>query len=60
MIKTICKIVSLISLVVLVVPSCLYFVGKMELDAVKHIMTAATIFWFAAASMWMWNADSQT
>ncbi len=57
MIKLIAKIVSPITLVVLLVPSLLFVAGRMELDQVKLIMLVATIAWFITSSLWMWNND---
>jgi hypothetical protein len=52
---SILKIVSLLSLVVLVLPSVLFLAGRMELDTVKGIMIAASIVWFVSAAGWMWK-----
>jgi hypothetical protein len=48
-------IISVLSLVVLTVPSILFLAGRMELDTVKWVMLAATVVWFAAATPWMWK-----
>jgi len=48
-------VISVLSLVVLMVPSILFLAGRMELDTVKWIMLAATVVWFAAATPWMWK-----
>jgi hypothetical protein len=53
MLKLIAKIISIVALVALIIPSCLYFVGKMNLDHVKNIMFISTIVWFVTASIWM-------
>jgi hypothetical protein len=60
MIKLIAKIVSAIALMVLMAPSLLFLNGRMELDQVKWIMLIATIIWFVAASLWMWNDEPKT
>jgi hypothetical protein len=60
MIRLIAKIISLLALVVLTVPSCMYFMDKMSIDQVKNIMLIATIVWFVTASVWMWKNDSAT
>jgi hypothetical protein len=52
---TILIIVSWLSLVVLMLPSILFLAGRMELTAVKWVMLAATIIWFATATPWMWK-----
>lgn len=53
------KIVSLLSLVVLVLPSVLFLAGRMELDTVKSIMIAASIVWFVTAAGWMWKEPTE-
>jgi len=57
MTKRIAQIVSLVSLVVLVVPSVLFLAGRMELDRVKLVMLVATLIWFVATPMWMWERE---
>ena len=52
--KLIAKIVALISLLALTLPSVLYLAGRTSLDTVKPIMILATIVWFVSASYWMW------
>jgi hypothetical protein len=47
------KIVSLIALGAVIVPSLLYFAGAVGLDAVKWTALAGTIGWFFATPMWM-------
>jgi len=49
------KIVSVLSLVALMLPSILFLAGRMELLTVKWVMLLATIVWFAAATPWMWK-----
>ncbi len=57
--KLIAKIIALIALVVLTGPSILFLAGKMDLEQVKQVMLVATVFWFVAATCWMWKDDSQ-
>lgn len=52
---TLLKIVSLLSLVALILPSILFLAGRMELPTVKWVMLTATVVWFAAATPWMWK-----
>ena len=59
MIKTFAKPVSWLSLVVLILPSFLFLMGKIELDRVKWIMVLATVVWFVSASLWMWDGDTE-
>ena len=51
------KLISWISLVVLIAPAILFLTDHMELDQVKLIMLISTIIWFVTASMWMWKND---
>jgi len=60
MIRRIAKIISLLVLIALIAPSCMYFMGRMSLDQVKNIMLVSTIVWFVTASVWMWRNDSAT
>ncbi len=48
-------VISVLSLVVLMVPSILFLAGRMELDTVKWVMLAATVVWFVAAPPWLWK-----
>ncbi len=58
MIKRIAQIVSWSSLVVLIVPPVLFLVGKMtDLDRLKLWMLGATIVWFVASPLWMWERE---
>lgn len=47
------KIVSLITLSLVVLPCMLYFAGSIGLDVVKWAALAGTIGWFIATPMWM-------
>lgn len=49
----IAKIISLITLGLVVVPCFLFFAGAIGLDAVKWAALAGTIGWFAATPFWM-------
>jgi hypothetical protein len=51
------KIISWISLIVLIVPSILFLAGSMKLDQVKMVMLISTIVWFVSAAMWMWRKE---
>jgi hypothetical protein len=53
------KLISWISLIVLIAPSILFLGGKMELDQVKLIMLMATIVWFVSTPIWMWKEKTQ-
>ena len=55
--KRLAQIVSLASHVVLLVPSVLFLAGRMDLDRVKLVMLIATILWFVATPLWMWERE---
>jgi hypothetical protein len=60
--RSILKIISLLALIALTLPSVIFLAGKLELDRVKWLMLLATIVWFVTATGWMWKdngADSQ-
>lgn len=57
--RLILKIVSLLSLIALIVPSVLFLAGRMELDRVKWFMLLATIVWFVTATPIMWKDNGQ-
>ncbi len=48
-------VVALLSLVLLMLPSILFLMGRMGLDAVKCMMMGATILWFATGTPWLWK-----
>lgn len=47
------KIVSLVALAGVIVPSVFAFIGVMSLDAVKLVALIATVLWFVATPLWM-------
>ncbi len=49
------KIVSLSSIAAVAIPSLLYFVGLLPLEAVKWSALVGTAGWFLAAPIWMNN-----
>lgn len=51
--RTVARLVSLVSLVGTILPPVLFFTGHMDLDATKLWMLVATIAWFAATPVWM-------
>ena len=57
--RTIIKLIGYIGIVVLIVPSMLYLTGRMELEKVKTIMIVATIVWFGASAILVWNLDKK-
>ena len=57
--RSILKIISLLSLVALILPSIFFLAGRMELESVKLLMLVATIVWFVTATPWMWKDNNQ-
>ena len=49
----IAKIVSLITLTLVIVPCLLHLIGVIGLDAVKLTALIGTVGWFIATPMWM-------
>ena len=56
--RAILKIVSLLALIALTLPSILFLAGRLELDTVKWIMLVATIVWFVVVTPSMWKDNS--
>ena len=56
--KIIAQLASYLILVGLIVPSFLFFWGKMDLGQVKHWMLIATIGWFVVTPLWMGRKSS--
>ena len=57
--RPILKIVSLLSLIALILPSILFLAGRVELDQAKGYMLVATIVWFVTATPIMWKEQRQ-
>ncbi len=57
--RFIAKIVSIMALIAVILPSALFLAGRMELPMVKWIMLLATIVWFVSASTYMWNEETK-
>lgn len=57
MIKLIAKIISILSLILLLIPVLAFIVGNIGLDKMKFYMAIFTIVWFVTASMWMWKEN---
>ena len=56
--RAIIKIVSLMALIALTLPSILFLAGRTELGTVKWIMIIATIVWFVVVTPSMWKNNS--
>ncbi len=57
--KMTAKIIALISLIFVILPSILFLTGSMQLDTAKHAMFITMVIWFIFATIWMWNDNSQ-
>ena len=57
--SAILKIVSLLALIALTLPSILFLAGRLELNTVKWTMILATIVWFVVVTPSMWKNNSQ-
>jgi hypothetical protein len=57
--RFIAKIVSIVALIAVTLPSVLFLAGRMELPMVKWIMLLATIVWFVSASTYMWKEEAR-
>jgi hypothetical protein len=51
--KTVARLISLAALLGTIVPPVLFFVNRMNFDAMKWWMLVATIAWFVATPLWM-------
>ena len=51
--KTVARLVSLLSLVGTIAPPVLFFTGSMTLASMQSWMLGATIAWFLATPLWM-------
>ena len=58
--RPILQILSLAALLLTVLPSVLFFAGKLELDAVKQWMLLATLLWFVVTPLWMGRVAAKT
>lgn len=57
--RTIIKIIGYLGIIILILPSILFLAGKMELDSVKTVMIVATIIWFGASIIQVWDLDKK-
>ena len=57
--RTVIKIIGYLGIVILIFPSILFLAGSIELDSVKTIMLVATIIWFAASVIQVWDLDKK-
>lgn len=56
--KNMLKIASLLGLVMTIVPSILFFMGKTDIDQMKLWMGIGMAIWFVSAPFWV-NKTSQ-
>ena len=57
--RKIIQIIGYLGIIVLILPSILFLAGKIKLDSVKTIMIIATIIWFAASVIQVWDLDKK-
>ncbi|WPJ97291.1 hypothetical protein SH580_06165 [Coraliomargarita algicola] len=55
--KAICKPISWISLLLIIIPPFLYFSNTIGEDLLKSLLAVGTLVWFVTASLWMWNSE---
>ncbi len=51
--RHILQTISALALLGTILPSILYFLGRIELESCKYAMMIATIIWFAVTPFWM-------
>jgi len=51
--RTLARIVSILSLARTIMPAVLFFAGRIDLDQVKSWMLVWTVAWFVATPLWM-------
>ena len=51
--RTVLKSISILALVLLTIPSTLFWAGWITLPVQKLCMTVATVLWFSTAPFWM-------
>jgi len=51
--KRIAQVISWVALVATLVPPCLFFADKLNLDATKQWLLGAAIVWFITTPLWM-------
>jgi purine-cytosine permease-like protein len=57
--QVVARIVSWVSLIVLVFYAVLFMAGQTSLDRTKWVMILATFVWFVSASLWMWKEPKE-
>jgi len=51
--RTLARIISILSLVGTITPALLFFAGRIDLAQVKSWMLVWTVAWFVATPIWM-------
>lgn len=51
--KTVLQTISLVGILLTIVPSILFFLGKMSHSSQNFWMLTGAILWFASASFWL-------
>jgi hypothetical protein len=60
MTRRILQVLSWVSLAGTILPSVLFLAGRLELDASKWWLLAATLAWFIATPLWMGRPKDAT
>ncbi len=51
--KRILQIISLAGLILVILPSILFFLGEISRSKLNSLMLAGTVIWFASAVFWL-------
>ena len=51
--KKLIPIVSVLGLVLVIIPACLYLAGVMDKPQMKTLMLIGTVLWFVSAPLWI-------
>ena len=54
------QLLASVGLMMVLVPSILHFMGRMELDQMKTFMLLGTMLWFAGAIPWLGRKKRET
>ena len=56
--RKISLVVSVIALLLVITPACLYLVGEIDKPLMKYLMLGGTVLWFASSPMWIGRGTS--
>ncbi|NLB25982.1 MAG: hypothetical protein GX820_04735 [Bacteroidales bacterium] len=55
--KRILQIISLAGLILVILPSILFFLGEISRSKLNSLMLAGTVIWFASAVFWLGSKE---